>query len=287
MSTPQGPGPHPPQGNPADQPAEQPAWGQQPPGGWGQPAQDGNYDYDPDATRAVNPQGWGQQQPPPAQGGWGGPEQQQPPYGGQQGAQPQYGGQQPPYGGQQYGQQPPPGQWGGQPQQGGPQQGGPQQGWPPPQAQPGQQGWQPGPEQGWQGQQPQQQWGGQPQGAPQQQWGGAPAAAPAAARGGRSKLPLILGAVVVLIIAAVAVLGFVTPGFFVSKVFDTAAVQNGVTKVLNDSYAVKATGVTCDKDVKVVKGATFSCKATVDGAQVTVPIRITGDDGAYEVGRPA
>jgi len=37
---------------------------------------------------------------------------------------------------------------------------------------------------------------------------------------------------VVVVLAAVGVLGFVTPGFFVSKVFDASAVQTGVQKIL-------------------------------------------------------
>jgi hypothetical protein len=277
MSTPQGP---------HDQPADQPAWGQQPPGGWGQPQQ--GQEWDPEQTRAVPPPG------APGQGQQGGQQQhaweQQGPYGAPQpyGGQPQYGGQ-PHHGGQP--------QSGGQPHHGGQSQYDPNQygqagyGQQPTPQYPGQQqAWgRPGQQQGWgqnPGQQPTQQW--QPHGA--QQWGQGYPALPETPAGRRtaSKLPLILGGVVVLVLAAVAVLGFVAPGFFVTKVFDAAAVQDGVRRILTDDYGIAAvTSVTCGEGIQVDTGATFECDATIDGAPVKVPIKVTSDDGAYEVGRPA
>jgi Domain of unknown function (DUF4333) len=256
--------PHPPHGNPADPPAEQPAWGQQPPGGWGQPQPPEQPEWDPDQTRAVDPRAWQQPQPPQGQSPQGRSDQQWAPQGQQYppAQQPAYGNQ-PPYGGapqQPYGA-PNAGQYGGG------QYGAPQ---------PTQQ--YPAPAQGW---------GAQSPGGPAtQQWGGGYPALPDAAPKGRSKLPLILGGVALLVVAAVAVLGFVTPGFFVTKVFDSAAVQTGVQKVLTDSYGLNVSSVTCGKGIQVAQGASFTCDATVDGASVTVPIRVTSKDGNYEVGRP-
>ena len=54
----------------------------------------------------------------------------------------------------------------------------------------------------------------------------------------KSKLPLILGIVVVLVAIAVGVLGFYQPGLFVTKVFDGAALQTGVTKILAEDYGL-------------------------------------------------
>jgi hypothetical protein len=99
-------------------------------------------------------------------------------------------------------------------------------------------------------------------------------------------MPLIAGGAVVLVLAVVAVLGFVTPGFFVTKVFDAAAVQTGVQRILTDDYGLKAASVTCPANITVTDGATFTCDATVGGDKVTVPIRVTSADGNYEVGRP-
>jgi hypothetical protein len=105
--------------------------------------------------------------------------------------------------------------------------------------------------------------------------------------GGRSKLPLIIAAVVVVLLAAVGVLGFWKPGFFVTKVFDTNAVQTGVQKVLTDEYGLAVETVTCGQNIQVDNGATFTCQATVDGQPREVPVKVTSADGDYEVGRPA
>ncbi|MDN5860705.1 MAG: DUF4333 domain-containing protein, partial [Pseudonocardia sp.] len=155
---------------------------------------------------------------------------------------------------------------------------------------------------GWAGQPPppQQQWGGPPP-PTQQQWGGQqpwnPGGQPGfgqapdlgrAAAGGRSKLPLILGVVVVLLIAGAAVLLFWYPGFLAPKVFDEQAVAEGVTTVLTRDYGLQnVTGVTCPADTAVKAGATFTCDVTIDGDASKVEIKILDDQGKYEVGRPA
>ena len=93
---------------------------------------------------------------------------------------------------------------------------------------------------------------------------------------------LLLGVVVVV------VLGFVTPGWFVTRVFDSGAVQAGVAKVLTDDYATDGVAdVRCPQDVQVSSGATFTCDATIDGDPVKVPVTVTDDRGGYQVGRPA
>ncbi|WP_214405066.1 DUF4333 domain-containing protein [Pseudonocardia lacus] len=236
----------------------QPQYGQQGYGdqqqGWG-----GGYGQPGGAPQYGQQQGYGQ--PGQQQQGWGAPGGGQPQYGQQQGYGGQYGQQQPGYGGQQQG-------WGGQEQQ----------------------GWgQPGQQQGWGGDQgqPTQHWPGDPQ----QQWGGGGGYPPLpnapAQGGGRSKLPFIVAGVVVLVLAAVGVLGFVTPGFFVTKVFDTQAVQAGVQKVLTDEYGLTVESVTCGQNIRVDNGATFECDATIDGQPQKVPVKVTSADGDYEVGRPA
>jgi uncharacterized protein DUF4333 len=260
---------------PGQQPPGQPAAGQQPPGQQAAP----QHGAHPGAQQP----GWGQ---PGAQqyGGYGDQQQQWGGYnqgGGQPGQQPAWGAQQ--YGGQQGGQA----GWGQQYGQPGAQQQYGQPGWG---GQDQQQGWgQPGQQQGqpaWAGQATQQ-WPGD-----QQQWGQPGGAYPplpdkAPRSGGRSKLPLILIAALVVVAAAVGVLGFVTPGFFVTRVFDSAAVQQGVQKVLTDNYGLAVSSVTCGQNIKVDNGATFQCDATIDGEQKKVPITVTSAGGDYQVGRPA
>jgi len=225
-----------------------------------------------------DPQQWGQQpqygqQPggayPPS-----GPQPQQPGYGQPQDPNQQQWGQQPP-------QQP---QWGQQPPQYGQQPGYPQQ-------QPGGAYPQTGPQQ-------QQPGGAYPQTGPQQygqpgqqQPGydyGQPPGAPADGEK-KSKKGLLIGvAVAVVVIAAVAVLGFVTPGFFVTKVFDNNAVATGVTKILTDNYKIEGVkDVTCPADKEVKDGVTFECTANVAGKTVKVPITVKGSSGDYQVGAPA
>jgi hypothetical protein len=165
---------------------------------------------------------------------------------------------------------------------------------------------QPGQQDGW-GRPAEQSWGQQPATAPAQDWGnqsatpetqswgdqpnvasGYPPLPDAAEKPRRSKLPLIIGLIVVLLIAIGAVAAFVYPGFLVKKVFDTAAVQTGVQKVLTDNYAIQGvTGVTCGQNIAVVVGTSFTCDATIDGQTVKVQAKITSASGNYEVERPA
>jgi hypothetical protein len=101
-------------------------------------------------------------------------------------------------------------------------------------------------------------------------------------------MPLIIGGVAaVVVLAVVAVLGFVSPGFFNTRVLDAAAVQSGVQQVLTQDYDLEVQSVTCPDGTEVATDATFECTAVIDGEQVAVPIRITSEDGNYEVGRPA
>ncbi|MGH3611212.1 MAG: DUF4333 domain-containing protein [Pseudonocardia sp.] len=200
--------------------------------------------------------GWGQ--PPP--GGWG----QQPPY--------------PP------GQPDPTRVW--SPPPSGPPPPHPSWSNHPPGQQPTQQQWAPHPG----APQPAQQWPAPPPGRSdwnQQQWPGQgyPGAPDPAARN-KSALPWIIGAMVV-VLGLVAVLGFVTPAFLVSRVFDQAALQQGVQQVLIESYGIAGVeSVTCEAGVEVTAGESFECAAVVEGEDVTVPIRITSATGDYEVGRP-
>ncbi|MGZ4517692.1 MAG: DUF4333 domain-containing protein [Mycobacteriaceae bacterium] len=206
-----------------------------------------------------------------------------------------WGGQQQPNQGT-YGQQPSTAQqpvWGGVPQQGQPQQGQPQQGQPQ-QGYPGQQPYGAPAQQGYPGQQP---YGAPPQqGYPGQQPYGAPAqppygqSSPYGQQGTpkKSKTPLIAaiaGVVVVLIILGVT--AFITPGFAISKVLNAAAVEDGVQKILTDTYKISdVTQVSCPANQKVKNGGTFTCKATIGGKDTDVRITITDDNGTYQVGRP-
>jgi hypothetical protein len=103
----------------------------------------------------------------------------------------------------------------------------------------------------------------------------------------QGRIRLAVAVAIAVVVITVLVLGFVTPGWFVTRVFDATSVQNGVARILTDDYAVGAVAdVRCPSDVRVSTGATFSCDATIDGDPVTVPITVTDGGGGYQVGRP-
>ncbi|HEX4702196.1 MAG TPA: DUF4333 domain-containing protein [Pseudonocardiaceae bacterium] len=231
------------------------------------------------------------------------------PYGPPGGNDPQGWGQQPTYGGGQYpNPSSPPGGFPGQPgygqQPAGPNPGGyPQQpGYgQPPQPQPGY-GQQPQPQPGY-GQQPMPGYGQpppeqqgqypQPYGQPTQQFQGGygtpqqqsqyPSAAPPRRRTGLIWTVVVL---VVVLAAAAAVLGFVWPGWFNSKVLDTTSVQDGVKRILQDDYKISVTSVSCPSDPAVKVGNQFTCTVTVNGQQKSVQVTVKTADGQYEVAQP-
>ncbi|MGW5311895.1 DUF4333 domain-containing protein [Nocardia thailandica] len=221
--------------------------GQQGPGNAGPTQQWGGAAQPPQGQPAQPGQQWGD---PNAQQQWGQPAQPA--------SQPQWGQPaQQPQPQQQWGQtQPPPQDWNNQAAAAQPQ---------------------------W-GQQPgaQQQWGQAQQ--PQQQWGQQPAAGQPGAKKGKG---LIIG----LAVAAVAVIAIVIAlllVFLSSDELDNTAVQNGVTTVLKDSYGISdVSDVKCPSGQKVEVDSTFTCDVKVSGEQKKVTIKITKDDGTYEVGRPS
>ncbi|MEV4124448.1 DUF4333 domain-containing protein [Nocardia sp. NPDC049707] len=231
-------------------------------------------------------QQWGGQQAPGAAGPtqqWGSAPQAQPT---QQWGDPNV--QQPSWG------QPNPQSQPGQPSWGQPnpqsQPGQPQWGQPNPQSQPSQPQWgqpQPSPPQ-W-GQQPtQQDWSAQQgqqqpwQQGQQQPW----QQTPQPSSGGKSKgLFIGLGVLAVAVIGAIVVLVLMLTS---KDELDQAAVQDGVKKVLSDSYGIQdVADVSCPSGQQVKVDATFACNLKVSGEQKKVTVKITKDDGTYEVGRPS
>jgi hypothetical protein len=192
-----------------------------------------------------------------------GPQPQQPGYGQPQDPQQQQWGQ------PQQPQSPQQPQWGQQPPQYGQQPGYPPSAYP-----------QTGPQQQQPGQPGQYDYGQQQPGYP---------GAPGAGGEKKSKKGLLIGiGAAVVVIAVVGILGFVAPGFFVTKVFDNTAVQTGVTKILTENYKINGVkDVVCPADKEVKDGITFECTASVAGKTVKVPVTVKGSSGDYQVGAPA
>jgi hypothetical protein len=225
-------------------------WGQQPTYGGGQGQYPNPNPNPPSEGFPAQPPGYGQQ---PNTGGYPQPgyPQQQPGYGQQPPPQPQPG----------YGQQPMPpgyGQQGEQPQY-------PGYGQQPPQQQPYPGGY---------GQQP--------------QYPGYQPGFPGEASAPPKRTGLIWGLVVALVViaAAVAVLGFVYPGWFNSKVLDQGQVQDGVKRILQDDYKVTVSTVSCPSTMDVKVGNSYTCNVVVSGQTKQVQITIKTADGQYEVAQP-
>jgi len=203
------------------------------------------------------------------------------PYGPNDPQQQGYPGQQRPYQGG-YGQQPGAGQQPGYPGQQGPTQQG-QQGYPgqqQPYGSPGQPSY---------GSPTQPPYGQQSptQPYPGQQFGSSPYGQPGTPQK-KSKTPLILALVGVVVLVLIFVItAFGAPGFLKSKELSAASVQDGVQKVLTDTYKVTdVSKVSCPSGQEVKNGGTFTCKATIAGKETDVKITITDDNGTYQVGRP-
>ncbi len=100
---------------------------------------------------------------------------------------------------------------------------------------------------------------------------------------------LIIGlSSLVAVLAILAILLFLWPGWLNKQVFDQKAVEGAVVNLVKDSYNMKATAASCPKagDTQVKAGNTFDCTVTVDGNPKTVTVTVKDDKGTYEVGVP-
>ena len=89
----------------------------------------------------------------------------------------------------------------------------------------------------------------------------------------------------VVVLVVLAVLLFVAPGWAVTRTLDKTALQNGVTQILTQNYKLQVGAVECPDDVVVEADTGFACQALVDGEPVTVPGKVTSDEGDYQVSR--
>jgi Domain of unknown function (DUF4333) len=75
-------------------------------------------------------------------------------------------------------------------------------------------------------------------------------------------------------------------------VLDVSKVQTGVLQTLSDpasGYGANTVSeVSCNggRNPSARKGTTFTCEATVNGAQREVTVAVSDDQGTYEIDRP-
>ncbi|MBP2336966.1 DUF4333 domain-containing protein [Saccharothrix coeruleofusca] len=97
----------------------------------------------------------------------------------------------------------------------------------------------------------------------------------------------VVVALAVLVVGAVGITGFVTPGFLNTKVFDNTAVQNGIVQVLKDDYKIAdVESASCTGEHEVKPNTTFDCTVKVGDKDKKVKITVKTADGEYEVGQP-
>ncbi|MQA63891.1 MAG: DUF4333 domain-containing protein [Actinophytocola sp.] len=71
------------------------------------------------------------------------------------------------------------------------------------------------------------------------------------------------------------------------QVFDHAAVQDAVYKLLTETYGLEDVGVViCPPDKPVEADTKFRCTARIDGDEKKVVITVTSDKGDYTVSYP-
>lgn len=100
-----------------------------------------------------------------------------------------------------------------------------------------------------------------------------------------SKKPFLVGAVV-LVLAAGAVTAW-SLGAFRGDVLDPTSVEQGVVRVLRDSYGEHdVSAARCPANQEVTTGHTFECSVEVAGQTRTVTIRVLNDKPEFEVGTP-
>jgi hypothetical protein len=100
------------------------------------------------------------------------------------------------------------------------------------------------------------------------------------------RLPVITAATSLFTAATVGVLAFVTPGYFVQRVFSPTSLQQGVATVLTRDFKFPVGTVACPTRVPVTAGLRFSCNALVGQDQIPVSVRVVDRAGTYEVARP-
>lgn len=102
----------------------------------------------------------------------------------------------------------------------------------------------------------------------------------------RSKRPLLIGAVVVVLVAGGTVAAWLL-GAFRGDVLDQASLQTNVATVMRDNYGEQdVKNVRCPDDQKIETGNSFQCTVEIGSEQRTVSIRVLNDKPEYEVGAP-
>jgi Domain of unknown function (DUF4333) len=118
------------------------------------------------------------------------------------------------------------------------------------------------------------------------QYGGLGAFAAEPKKKPKSKKPLLFGGIAVLVLVAGGGAAWLL-GAFRGDVLEQQSLQDGVVKVLNESYGEPdVKNAQCPADEAAVNGTTFDCTVTIGGQPKKVTVRVLNDRPEYEVGAP-
>ncbi|SEF31457.1 protein of unknown function [Amycolatopsis pretoriensis] len=102
----------------------------------------------------------------------------------------------------------------------------------------------------------------------------------------KSKKPLLITVAVVLVLAIGGGLAWLL-GAFRGDVLEQQSLEDGVVKVLNESYGEPdVTNAQCPANEAAQNGTTFDCTVKIGGQDKKVTVRVLNDRPEYEVGAP-
>ncbi|WP_275291640.1 DUF4333 domain-containing protein [Amycolatopsis sp. La24] len=102
----------------------------------------------------------------------------------------------------------------------------------------------------------------------------------------RSKKPFLIAGAVVVVLAAAGGIAWAT-GVFRGDTLDQKSLQEGVSRVLNESYGEPdVKNVACPSGQTIENGTTFDCTVQVGGQPKKVTVRVLNDKPEYSVGAP-
>ncbi|EHB46451.1 DUF4333 domain-containing protein [Mycolicibacterium vinylchloridicum] len=95
-----------------------------------------------------------------------------------------------------------------------------------------------------------------------------------------------------VVVAAVLIMGFWTPGFFTRTELDITQAQNNIQTLLSDDVSGYGPGhvrdVVCNqgRNPIVEKNATFVCAVSIDGVKREITATFQDSKGAYQISLP-
>ncbi|WP_329052409.1 DUF4333 domain-containing protein [Amycolatopsis sp. NBC_01488] len=118
------------------------------------------------------------------------------------------------------------------------------------------------------------------------QYGGLGAFAPTPEKKPKSKKPVLIAGVAVLVLAVGGGAAWLL-GAFRGNTLEQQSLEDGVVKVLNENYGEPdVKNAQCPANEAAENGTTFDCTVKIGGQDKKVTVRVLNDRPEYEVGAP-